>query len=39
MCHAEKLEDLKKAKIKTCFQCHKVHTLEVKPAVKNIHTK
>jgi len=39
MCHAEKLEDLKKAKIKTCFQCHNGHTLVVKPAVKNIHTK
>jgi len=39
MCHVEKLEDLKKAKLKTCFQCHNGHTLEVKPAVKNIHTK
>ena len=39
MCHSDKLEDLKKAKVKTCFQCHKGHSLAVKPGSKNIHTK
>jgi len=39
MCHAEKLEDLKKSKLKTCFQCHNGHTLEAKPGSKNIHLK
>ncbi len=38
-CHAEKVDDLKKAKIKTCFQCHNGHTLEPKPGSKSIHSK
>ncbi len=37
MCHADKVEDLKKAKKSNCFVCHTGHTLEVKPGSKNIH--
>ncbi len=40
MCHSDKVEDLKKEKkIKTCFDCHKGHSLEAKSGSKNIHTK
>lgn len=38
MCHAEKVEDLTNTKgYKTCFDCHRGHSLEVRPGSKKIH--